>query len=310
MARPDFPKTLREFRRRFAEPQACLDYLWASRWPDGFRCPRCEHTEVWQLKTRPLFECQGCGYQLSPTAGTVLHRSRFPLQDWFWAAYLMATHTPGLSATQLRRQMGCSYKTAWFLLHRLRRAMVSPERARLHGRVEVDEAFIGGPAKGKHARGVAAHPNKSLLFGAVEVLAYVDAKGQQRERAGRLRLCTAARADEISIRQFLEAQIDPGTIISTDGWAGYSKSALVGFVHHPSAHLALHIHRAFSNLKTWLNGTHHGVEPKYLQRYADEFVFRFNRRNTPMAAFQSLLGIASSIQPCPATKISEPDSTG
>lgn len=310
MARPDFPKTLKEFRSKFAEPQACLDYLWESRWPDGFQCPRCGHRKAWQRKTRPLFECQGCGYQLSPTAGTVLHRSRFPLQDWFWAAYLVATHTPGLSATQLRRQMDCSYKTAWFLLQRLRRAMVSPARSRLGGRVEVDETFIGGPAKGKHARGVATHPNKSLVFGAVEVVEYVDAKQTRRERAGRLRLCRTARADEISIRQFLETNVAAGTAVATDGWKGYSKSALAGFSHHPSLHPAVHIHRAFSNLKTWLAGTHHGVEPKYLQHYLDEFVFRFNRRITPMAAFQSLLGIASSIQPCPESKIIGPESAG
>jgi len=115
--------------------------------PDGFMCVRCGEREAWRLKERPVFECQGCGYQLSPTAGTVLHRSRFPLQDWFWAAYLVATHPPGLSATQLSRQMSCSYKTAWFLLHRLRRAMVSPARTRLDGRVEVDETFIGLPCQ-------------------------------------------------------------------------------------------------------------------------------------------------------------------
>jgi len=138
----------------------------------------------------------------------------------------------------------------------------------------------------------------------------VDARGERRERAGRLRLCKTARADEISIQRFLETNIDPATVIATDGWAGYSKSALAGFTHYPSLHPAIHIHRAFSNLKTWLAGTHHGVEPKYLQNYLDEFVFRFNRRNTPMAAFQSLLGIASSIQPCPGTTISLPESRG
>lgn len=310
MARPDFPRTLREFRRRFAEPSACLDYLWESRWPDGFQCPRCGHPKAWRLKERPVFECPGCGYQLSPTAGTALHRSRFPLQDWFWAAYLVATHTPGLSATQLRRQMNCSYKTAWLLLHRLRRAMVSPGRSRLHGRVEVDETFIGGPAKGKPARGVASHPNKSLVLGAVEVREFVDAKGKRRERAGRLRLCKTARADEISIPRFLATTIEPATTVATDGWAGYSKSALAQCSHDPSLHPAIHIHRAFSNLKTWLAGTHHGVEPKYLQNYLDEFVFRFNRRKTPMAAFQSLLGLASSIPPCPETQLRLPEPTG
>ena len=138
----------------------------------------------------------------------------------------------------------------------------------------------------------------------------MDVRGERRERAGRLRLCKTARADEISIQRFLETNIDPATVIATDGWAGYSKSALAGFTHYPSLHPAIHIHRAFSNLKTWLAGTHHGVEPKYLQNYLDEFVFRFNRRNTPMAAFQSLLGIASSIQPCPGTTISLPESRG
>lgn len=228
--RPDFPKTLRAFRRRFAEPQACLEYLWASRWPDGFKCPRCGHDQAWQLKTRPLYQCQDCGHQLSPIAGTVLHRSHFPVQDWFWAAYLLSTHTPGLSARQLQRQMSCSYKTAWFLLHRLRRAMVRPERTTLSGRVEVDEAFIGGPAKGKHAR------------------------GRHAERTGRLRLCKTLRADERTIRSFLVANVEAGALIATDGWRGYSQTALAGYVHHPSLHLAVHIHRPFSNLKTWLGG--------------------------------------------------------
>ena len=137
----------------------------------------------------------------------------------------------------------------------------------------------------------------------MEVVEYADAKGRRGERAGRLRLCKTARADETSIRQFLETSVDPQTVVATDGWAGYSKSALVGFSHHPSLHKAVHILRAFSNLKTWLAGTHHGAEPKYLQNYLDEFVFRLNRRLKPMAAFQSLLGLASSIPPCPETQI-------
>ena len=310
MARPDFPKTLREFRRRFAEPSACLEYWWASRWPEGFKGPRCGHGQAWQLKTRPLYQCQECGHQLSPIAGTVLHRSHFPVQDWFWAADLISTHTPGLSARQLQRQMSCRYKTAWFLLHRLRRAMVRPERTTLSGRVEVDEAFIGGPAKGKHARGVAAPPNKSLIFGAVAVLEYVDARGRHAERTGRLRLCKAHRADECTIQSFLAANVEPGALLATAGWRGYSETALAGYGHHPSLPLAVHIHRACSNLKTWLAGTHHGVEPKYLARYLDEFVFRSNRRQTPMAAFQSLLGIASSISPHPEAALMLPESTG
>ena len=200
-----------------------------------------------------------------------------------------------MSATQLQRQMGCSYKTAWYLLHRLRLAMVNETRSQLSGRVEADEVIIGGPVRGKKGRGVTAAAHSSLVFGAVEVIAYEDKKRGYTEKAGRLRLMVTQRANATSIRDFLEKTVEPGSEIATDQWRGYSTTALAGYrheTHHPETH-ALHIHRAFGNLKTWLNGTHHGVDPKYLQNYLDEFVFRFNRRNTPMAAFQTLLGLAT-----------------
>ena len=140
-----------------------------------------------------------------------------------------------------------------------------------------------------------AAPN-TLVFGAVEVIAYSDKHGGgYMEKAGRLRLTVATRADAGWIRRFLEKNVEPATEIGTDQWKGYSATALAGYrhdLHHPETH-ALHIHRAFGNLKTWLNGTHHGVDPKYLQNYLDEFVFRFNRRKTPRAAFQTLLGLAT-----------------
>jgi hypothetical protein len=241
-----------------------------------------------------------------------MHRSRFPLKEWFWAAYLVATHTPGMSATQLRRQMGCSYKTAWFLLQRLRRGMVNASRSRLRGRVEADEVFIGGPVPGKKGRGVARSEHRMLVFGAVEVLVYTDKHGYYMERAGRLRLAKAERADEISIRRFLSENVELGTEIDTDQWRGYSKNAMRGYrheFHHPETH-ALHIHRVFGNLQTWLNGTHHGVDAKYLQNYLDEFVFRFNRRQTPMAAFQTLLGLTPQRPHLSLKKMTEPDSAG
>jgi transposase-like protein len=132
------------------------------------------------------------------------------------------------------------------------------------------------------------------------------------EKAGRLRLAMTQRADAISIRRFLTAHVQPGSEIYTDGWKGYSKTALADYRHElnpPETH-ALHIHRAFGNLKTWLNGTHHGVDPKYLQNYLDEFVFRFNRRKTPMAAFQTLLGLAAQKAPLGYKKMTSRESTG
>jgi len=310
MARPTFPKTLREFRERFATESACLNYFWESRWAEGFRCPQCGSGKAWPLGKRRVWECQGCGLQISPTAGTLLHRSHFPLREWFWGAYLVATHTPGLSATQLQRQLGCTYRTAWFLLQRLRRAMVNAGRSPLAGRIEADEVIVGGPVRGKTGRGVTKAEHSTLVFGAVEVIAYQDKHGDNLEKAGRFRLAVAERADAVSIRSFLTSNVLPGSVINTDGWKGYSKTALAGYrheLHDPETH-ALHIHRAFGNLKTWLNGTHHGVDPKYLQHYLNEFVFRFNRRKTPMAAFQTLLDLASERNHVPLKSMVQPES--
>src|ERR1017187_7878811 len=174
MPRPTFPKGLREFRQKFSRDANCWEYLSQSRWPEGFRCPKCDSSRSWWILSRHAHECQQCGHQASVSAGTLLHRSHLPIQDWFWAAYLVATLTPGMSAKQLQRQLGCRYQTAWFVLHRLRRGMVSDTRSRLAGRVEADEerrgmvsdtrsrlagrveadeVIVGGPVRGKRGRG-------------------------------------------------------------------------------------------------------------------------------------------------------------
>lgn len=294
-----FPKTLREFQKKFSSEAACLEYLTRSRWPNGFICPHCGKTKYWVIKNPFGYECGNCGRRTSPMSGTTLHRSHIGIQDWFWAAYLVATHTPGFSAKQLERQLGCQYRTAWFMLHRLRRSMVNDSRSKLTGDVEVDEAFIGGPVKGPRGRGVTAAVTQTLIFGAVEVVGYTDKHSKATERAVRIRLCIAQRADAKSIKRFLEQNVEGGSKIRTDGWKGYSKTALSNYPHGASSEIrgTTHIHRVFGNLKTWINGTHHGVDPKYLQTYLDEFTFRFNRRKTPMAAFQTLLGIATQKTP-------------
>ena len=246
-----------------------------------------------------------------------MHRSHLALEEWFWAAYLVATHTPGISALQLQRQLGISnYKNAWHLLHRLRTGMVNDSRTRLSGLVEVDESFIGGPAKGKKGRGVTDAEHKSLVVGAVEVLKYELPNGKKKERAGRLRLQLIDDATEVSLGNFLMDNIESKSKVRTDGWTGYSDIAVIDFIHHVRvvgsnqlAHKKFpHIHRVFSNLKAWTNGTHHGVEAKHLPSYLNEFVFRFNRRNTPMAAFQTLLGISMHKKPISLEKFMEPES--
>ena len=184
-------------------------------------------------------------------------------------------------------------------------------RTKLAGVVEADEAFVGGPAKEKRGRGVAKASNKSMIAGTVEVVTYTTKSGVTKEMAGRLRLAIIENGNEETIGGFLRSNVDKGAKVRSDGWKGYSKLALSGYEHEirivgPSkrAHLvAPHIHRVFGNLKTWLRGTHHGVEPKYLASYLQEFVFRFNRRQTPMAAFQTLLGITASKSPITLTEL-------
>ena len=293
MARPDYPRTIMEFQERFPDEDACRQYLFASRWPDGYRCPRCGSGTACTLERRCLWQCADCRYQVSVTAGTVLHKTRTPLHLWFWAAYLMATATPGISALQLQRQLGLKrYETAWMMLHKLRRAMVAPERTPLNGPVEVDECFIGGP---EAVRG--------RFFGDRElVVVAVEVRGAG---SGRLRMQVIKDASTPTLIGFVTTNVSVGSIVHTDGWTAYLALSELGYDHRPlsqRAHLEAggdpnemlpRAHRAFSHLKTWLQGTHRGVSGEQLQVYLDEFVYRFNRRRTPMAAFQTLLGLGS-----------------
>ena len=232
-------------------------------------------------------------------------------------AYLGSTHPPGIRALPLPRPLGIGGdQHAWHLLHRLRTGMVNDNRTKLSGLVEGDEPHIGGPVQGKKGRGVAVEAPKSLVVGAVEGRVYTDAQGKRRERAGRLRLEPIADASGMALGAFLTHHGEGGSKVRTDGWRGYSESALEAYTHHvrvigdprQAARRFPHIHHVFSNLKAWLNGTHHGVEPKHLPSYLDEFVFRFNRRHTPMAAFQTLLGISAQKSPISLTELLSPES--
>ena len=307
MARPPFPRTLAEFQAWFPGEAACRAYLARCRWPDGYRCPRCGHGQAFELPRRGLWQCKVCGHQTSVTGGTVLHRTRTSLREWFWAAYLVTTHTPGMSALQLQRQLGIRrYETAWMMLHKLRRAMLRPQRERLRDKAEVDETYIGNQ---EGLRGGRELGDRALVVGAVEV----------RGRAsGRVRLRVVPDASASSLSGFVKANVEPGTIVITDGWQGYAPLSNMGYRHRPKTQgrperaevILPRVHRVFGNLKTWLRSTHHGVEPKHLQAYLDEFTFRFNRRRTPMAAFQSLLGLTGAHEPTTYKMLYVSESTG
>ena len=225
-----------------------------------------------------------------------MHKTHTPLRLWFWAAYLVATHTPGISAKQLQRQLGLSrYETAWLMLQKLRRAMVAPERGPLRGEVEVDEGFVGG--RDPERRSGRDRVGKQLVVVAVEV---------RGAGSGRLRLAALPNASGASLGRFVSENVSAGSLVHTDGWRGYHPLAGLGYEHRPIAQHWRHedrqvilprAHRALSNLKTWLQGTHRAASAKHLQVYLDEFVFRHNRRRTPMAAFQTLLGLGATRPP-------------
>jgi len=236
-----------------------------------------------------------------------MHRTRTPLTHWFWAAYLVSTQTPGYSALQLQRQLGIKrYETAWTMLHKLRRAMVRPDRETLKEKVEVDEAYVGGPEVG--LKGGRQLLDKALVVAAVEI---------RGKASGRVRLRVVADASAASLSGFVQANVAPGTIVMTDGWQGYTPLSGMGYRHrpktqgpHPKRYIPPRVHRVFGNLQTWLRGTHHGVSNEHLQAYLDEFTFRFNRRRTPMAAFQTLLGLGALNHPTTYKQLYGVEATG
>ena len=294
-----------DFQERFASEAACLEYLAASRWPDGFVCPGCGGGAAWLIQRRHLWECAACHLQTSVTAGTVMHKTRTPLRTWFWAAYLVATHHPGISAKQLQRQLGLSrYETAWLILQKLRRAMVAPEREPLKSEVEIDEFFLGGLEEG--LKGGRQRGKKAMVGIAVEV------RGRG---SGRLRLQILPDGSGDSLAGFVAATTAPRAIVHTDGWSGYNGLRALGYEHRPRSQRAApagdkllpRAHRAVSNLKAWMHGTHRDVSREHLPVYLDEYVFRHNRRSTPMAAFQTLLGLSGLHEPTTYRQITTHD---
>ena len=293
----DRPRSLPEFEARFPDDAACARWLFEKRWPDGFRCPACGHDKGWELgRGTLLVECARCHRQTSVTARTVLHRSHLGLRTWFLAAWLVATHRNGISARQLWLQLGLgSYKAAWLLLRKLRRAMVDPGREPLAGLVEVDETSISfrtrdDPAAAKPGR---SREGKLLIAGAVEI----EGKGP-----GRARLAVIADYSAAALGAFVAGNVAGGSTVVSDGWSGYAR--LKDVKHDPRvigeapAHLVLPwVHRVFANAKRWAMGVYHGLRPEHLQTYLDEFVLRFDRRRTPAAAFERLLGLAVDLQP-------------
>lgn len=303
MPPPTFPKSLPEFQRMFPDKRACVRYLAESRWPEGWRCPRCGQGEGWTRGDRVHgMLCRRCRYVSSVTAGTVLHRTRTPLSIWFLAAWLVVTDKRGVSSYQLERQLGLRHETAFQMLHKLRAGMVAPDREMLRGVVELDESALGAPKRGRDVKDVY---EKTWIVGAVEVREGTSKKGKKTTYPGRVRLRHVPGRRYNDLLLFAIENIEEGSTVVTDDLSHYKDIPLAGYDRRveSTAHGAAqddvltHYHLAISNLKTWLAGTHHGrVEPKHLQAYLNEWSFRFNRRGNLHAAFQRLLGIGTQVR--------------
>jgi transposase-like protein len=285
-----YPENLAEFENWFASEENCRDYLYSLRWPNGFICPRCGNSKAWHIGSI-LYECSGCRYQLSVTAGTIFQDSHKPLTIWFRAIWWVTGQKNGANALGLKRILGLgSYRTAWTWLHKLRRAMVRPGRDKLSGVVEVDETFIGGEKPGKRGRGAA---------GKVLVGIAVEDKGD--EGIGRIRLGILSDASGDSLTSFVQDKVMTGSIIRTDDWGGYNRLMTAGYSHMPATSNELKLaHLVASLLKRWLLGTHQGaVSHEHLAYYLDEYTFRFNRRTSTHRGklFMRLLENAVQINP-------------
>jgi transposase-like protein len=299
----DYPRTLLELERRFSNDLACRTYLFGLRWPEGFACPTCGGQGL--AIRRDLWRCVSCGRETSISAGTIFQDSKLPLTLWFRAMWHVTSQKNGVSALGLQRVLGLgSDKTAWALLHKLRRAMVRPGRDRLHGVVEVDEAYWGSEETGVRGRQTV---DKALIIVAAEA----DGKG-----IGRIRLGHILDTNRATLHGFISQSIEPGSTVVTDGLQAYRE--LQGYIHerqiqqHQPAkaeHLLPRVQRVISLVKRWLLGTHQGaIAREHLDDYLDEFTFRFNRRKSASRGklFYRLAQQAVQVAPAPFDTLARP----
>ena len=305
-ALPEYPLTLLDFQRMFPDETACLRYLEKIRWPDGFVCGKCATVgEPFRLSSHPRkLKCRSCQHLESVTADTVMHRSKSSIHVWFWAAYLVATQTPGISALELKKKLGIKrYETAFQILHKLRDTMLRPGRDKIGAEwpVELDVVFVGG----KTRSGVQGKTDQVPVIIAVEIRRQEirddnTNKIIKRALAGRIRIQQLPNKTAAAVDQFVSDSIAPGATITSDDGNEFTNLISLGYKHRPvpmrgdrdkmDSYLPM-VSRVTANLKTWIDGTFHGVRNHHLQAYLNEFMFRFNRRFFRAVSFLSLLGL-------------------
>jgi transposase-like protein len=264
-----------EFQNQFGTEEQCRTHLFEKRWPNGFVCPKCGHSEYFNIKSRHLRQCKACNHQASATAGTIMDKSRTPLTKWFLALYLIAEDKRGLSALSLMKRIGVAYNTAWTICHKIRRAMGTREKKyMMEGVIEIDEAFFGSPTEGG---------NRGRGTEKTAVLVSVSLSNEGKPRFAKMKVLDAV--NSAAVKCFAEESVVKGSEIRTDGLNVYAPLAKSGYLlvqkKYTSKNQPEHLHWThiiISNAKAFIEGTYHGLDVIHLQQYLNEFCFRFNRR--------------------------------
>ncbi len=287
------PKELRftraDFDAKFPDNEACLEFLKEKRYPGGVGfCPKCKlDRKHYRVTGRPAYACDHCGKMISPMAGTIFEKSSTPLKTWFYAMYLMGSTRCGISAKQIQRETGVTYKTAWRMFRQVRSLLSEPD-LRLEGStVEVDETYVGGVRKYGRGRPMRGDKKKTPVIGLVE-------------RGGRAYAKVVKNAKAETLLPVIRKRVIPGSVIYTDEFGAYNTVAANRRYTHKRIN---HSHRRYVNgdihtnsveglwslLKRGIGGVYHSVSPEYLQTYLDEYCFRYNHRFEGNKQFNAIL---------------------
>ncbi len=287
------PPTLCEVLREFGNDESCRSYLEALRWPDKVTCPRCGSDKMSRVRERKVFDCDSCRYQFSVIVGTIFQDTKLPLPTWFAVTYLMCESRKGISANQIKRMIGGSYKTSWYLCHRIRAAMKEAQPEKLGGIVEMDETYVGGKKLGRGQK--FAKASKEVVIGI-------------KQRNGELRFFHAEDAKSGTLAKYIRENISEDVeVIMTDELRAYpsaiDRSGIHGVKHQKVNHsLGIYaydnvttngIESAFSLLKRGIIGTWHKISAKHLQAYLDEMTWRFDNRNNPYLFRDTMMKLIS-----------------
>lgn|SRR5574341_492462 len=283
MKSPMMKFTLKDFYKMFPDDAACLDYLRKEWYPEVIKCENCGREEkFYRITTRKVYGCNFCGWQFSPAAGTIFHKSPTPLTTWFYVIYLMAQTRGGISAKQIQRETGVTYKCAWRMCKQVR-GMLFEDYSKMGGEVEMDESYFGGKSHGVRGRGAL---KKTAVFGMVE-------------RKGKLEARTVKNIRRHTILPIVADNVQKGAQVFTDEFNVYNALPAMGYKHASVPHAEkiyvlgdAHtntIEGFWSQAKNGIRGVYHAVSADYLQHYLDEYAFRYNHRDDVRPMFLTFL---------------------